>query len=90
MSQDNQEPKKKKSSFKSKLIFAVIAVVVLVGFGIYLGMRFQAAYNRFIFNASQSIMTFAFWLVIILIVVLVIYIMYLVIKYKGKNKKDGN
>lgn len=80
-----QEPTpKKKSHWKGKLFAAIIAIIVLVGIGIYIGSHFQKYYYSFVFSASHSIMTFAFWAIIVLIAIIAIYIVYLVLKAKKK------
>lgn len=82
---NNKTGQPKKSHWKAKLVTALIAMVILIGIGIYIGSHFQRYYYSFIFNASHTIMTIAFWAIIILIAVLAIYIVYLVFKMKKKH-----
>ena len=83
---EKQKPKEKKGiSLKTKLIWAVIGVVILMGLGFYFGMRMQRAYNNFIFSTSQNMLSFSFWAVIILAVLLIIFILYLVFKIRHRK-----
>ena len=81
-----KEPKEKKGiSLKTKLIWSLVAVIVLLAIGFYLGMRMQRAYNNFIFRTSQNMLGFSFWAVIILAVLLILFILYLVFKIRYRK-----
>lgn len=77
---------KEPGSFKKKLIIIGIAVLVLLVVGIYLGIQISYNARYWAMNMQNGLITFMFWLVIILLVAAVIAFFYFRNKWKNRKK----
>lgn len=73
-----------KGSLKTKLIVIGIAVVVLLIAGIYLGIQISYNARYWAIQMQNGMITFVFWLVIILLIAAVIG--FFVLRNKWKNR----
>lgn len=83
----SKDPNKKGMSFKTKAIIALVVIAIILIVGFYLGMSFQQTYYSLAFSMSKGLLTFYFWLVIIVILLLACAIGYFVYKY-NKSKRQ--